>query len=334
MTVAQLCDDYMNACEKGLVLGKGGRRKSPLTIRTDKGRIKSHIKPLLGPLAVKAVSSRDVAKFLDAVMLGKTAVKHTTRTKGVLPTGGAGTAARTTGLLGGIFSYAVRAGYRDDNPVRGVKRPADQVRTAFLSLDDYQALGKALREAEEQGDSPQAIGSIKLLALTGCRKGEVASLSWPEVDLHSRQLRLRNTKEGYSLRPLGQPAANLLRGLERHPQSDAVFAAGDAGRAYKDLARAWERIARRAGFKEFTMHTLRHSFATTANTLACSEPTIAALLGHSKGSVTGRYVHVVDATLLAAADRVSTAIARAMDGERPAAVENLDQHRERMRPAG
>jgi hypothetical protein len=64
--------------------------------------------------------------------------------------------------------------------------------------------------------------------------------------------------------------------------------------------------------------TLDHSFATTANMLGCSEPTIAALLGHSRGSVTGRYVHVVDETLLAAADRVSGAIDQAMAGEKPA----------------
>jgi hypothetical protein len=57
------------------------------------------------------------------------------------------------------------------------------------------------------------------------------------------------------------------------------------------------------------------------------------MLGHSRGTVTSRYVHVVDATLLAAADRVSTAIARAMDGEKLATVENLDEHRRATRGA-
>jgi integrase len=72
-----------------------------------------------------------------------------------------------------------------------------------------------------------------------------------------------------------------------------------------------------------SLHTLRHSFATTANTLGCSEPTIAAMLGHSRGTMTSRYVHVVDDTLLAAADRVSNAIARAMAGEKPATVTRI-----------
>jgi hypothetical protein len=51
------------------------------------------------------------------------------------------------------------------------------------------------------------------------------------------------------------------------------------------------------------------------------------LLGHSRGSVTGRYVHVVDETLLAAADRVSGAIDQAMAGEKPAKVHKFEDVR-------
>jgi integrase len=87
------------------------------------------------------------------------------------------------------------------------------------------------------------------------------------------------------------------------------------------------RIAKRAKLTGITLHTLRHSFAITANTLGCSEPTIAAMLGHSRGTMTSRYVHVVDDTLLAAADRVAGAIARAMAGEKPAKVHQLGDRR-------
>ena len=57
---------------------------------------------------------------------------------------------------------------------------------------------------------------------------------------------------------------------------------------------------------------MRHSFVNTVNTLGCSEPTIAAMLGHSRGTMTSRYINVVDAMLLAAADRVASDSARAM----------------------
>jgi integrase len=201
-------------------------------------------------------------------------------------------------------------------------------------MDDYRSLGAALKASEEEGENPIAIRAVRLLALTGCRRGEVTSLTWPEVDLPSHQLRLAASKEGYSIRPLGQAAVDLLEGLPRHETSDIVVASGSRGGPFVGLGGAWMRILKRSKLKGVSLHTLRHSFATTANMLGCSEPTIAAMLGHTRGTMTSRYVHVVDATLLAAADRVSTAIARAMDGEKAATVENLNERRRSTSDAG
>ena len=174
---------------------------------------------------------------------------------------------------------------------------------------------------------------MRLLALTGCRRGEVTSLTWSEVDLEGRQLRLANTKEGYSVRPLGQPAADLLARIPHRAERDSVIFSDPDGTPYAGLRRASERIIKRTNLKGVILHTLRHSFATTANTLGCSEPTIAAMLGHSRGTMTSRYVHVVDVTLLAAADRVAGAIAHAMAGGKPAKVTKLDERRKAARAA-
>ncbi|MEQ1538018.1 MAG: hypothetical protein ABL928_03750 [Sphingorhabdus sp.] len=51
-----------------------------------------------------------------------------------------------------------------------------------------------------------------------------------------------------------------------------------------------------------TAHVLRHSFASLANDLGYTEITIAALIGHSKGTMTSKYVHTLDTVLVMAAD--------------------------------
>ena len=68
-----------------------------------------HIKPLLGQLRVAAVTREDVECFMHDVAEGKTAAKTKTKPRGLARVrGGKGAANRTVGLLGAIFTYAVR----------------------------------------------------------------------------------------------------------------------------------------------------------------------------------------------------------------------------------
>ena len=111
ITVKELCALYVNDLNAGLILGKGGRPKKPTTVVTDTGRIERHIIPLLGTRRVKDLTKADINKVLKDIMAGKTRVSvKTKKLRGkAIVRGGAGTATRTVGLLGGILTYAVEA---------------------------------------------------------------------------------------------------------------------------------------------------------------------------------------------------------------------------------
>jgi hypothetical protein len=164
-----------------------------------------------------------------------------------------------------------------------------------------------LAQADANGETWQTIEAVKLLALTGARLGEIVQLKWTEVDAQSHCLRLHDSKEGVSMRPLGAAALAVLGQIER--SGEFVFpAVRRAQGAFGGIVRGWHRLTDYAGLQGVTLHTLRHSFASVADDLGLTMPTIGVLMGHAAGSVTHRYVHKLDAALITAADRVAAAI--------------------------
>jgi integrase len=287
-----------------------GHAKKTSTMASDAGRIERHIRPLLGSMLVAAVTSKDVEKFMHDVADGKTAGRKPTAKKRGMSTvkGGRGASARVVGLLGGIFTYAVRQGMRADNPCRGVRRPADAVRDRRLSDAEYLALGEALRQAEVEGVWPPAVAATRFLALCGWRSGEVLGVRWADVDLARRTATLPDTKTGRSTRPLSTAACDLLRSLGPGAGAALVFPP-TRGTVMTGFRKHWNKImAPSAVPTDVHPHVLRHSFASQAADAGYSELTIAALIGHRSASVTSRYVHSADAVLIAAADAVARRI--------------------------
>jgi integrase len=193
-----------------------------------------------------------------------------------------------------------------------VKRPADNRRLRRLTPEEYRRLGSALVNATANGEVAQVINGGWLLALSGCRLGEIVNLKWSEVDATGGCLRLSDSKEGATVRPAGRVLLDYITTIERSENCSAVLSPARSGKVFGALAKGWKRIAKRAGLEGVTPHTLRHSFASVAGDLGYTEPTIAALLGHAAGSVTSRYVHYLDSVLIAAVDRVAAEIVRMM----------------------
>jgi integrase len=302
------------AAKEGRILTRRRLPKKASTIATDKGRVKRHIAPLLGGLKVSAVTRADVEGFRDDVARGATAAVIKTGPRGVARvTGGHGTATRTMALLGEIFTYAVKRGFRPENPVHGVETRAYQKRKRRIRAEEFAAIGRALDELPTAW--PIALAGVRFLALTGWRRGDMLHLRWTELDLPNRTALLTDSKTGESMRPLSEDACAILAALP-HLGTLVFPSSTDPEKPMGGFQTIWRRLAKRAQLPaDVTPHVFRHSFASIAADLGYSEMTIGVLLGHRKGSVTAGYAHHADAVLLAAADAVGGRISNLMRGQ-------------------
>jgi integrase len=268
MTLAQLCDEY-SARDNG---------KKAATITSDKSRIKMHIKPKLGRYRAASITSEQVEDFM-----------HSLR---------AGSKTRVVGLLGAIFSYAVKRKLVSVSPVRGVVKPQDAKRTRRLSEAEYAQLGAAINGS--------AISDIVLLlAVTGFRSSEAKNLRWSECDLERNIVTLGDTKTGVSVRPLSGATIDIIK--RQKPGSEYVFDYRH-GKLIAELHYQWLKLKMAL---DITPHVLRHSFASLAADLGHADSTIAGLIGHKQQSMTSRYLHL-DKTLVNAANIVAAETLRLM----------------------
>ena len=86
---------------------------------------------------------------------------------------------RVIALLSKMFNLAIRWGWRTHNPARGIEKNREQPRHRYLSADELLRLTAALAEYADQ----QAANIIRLLLLTGARRGEVQAAKWEDIDL-------------------------------------------------------------------------------------------------------------------------------------------------------
>lgn len=300
LTMAGLCDLYM---------AEGTALKKASTLEIDKIRIARHIKPRLGRMKITDITRRDIERLMVDVGLGHIRGEATPRTRG-----GIHAAARTVGLLGGIFSFAIERDLLKANPTRGVRRYKDNRRDRFLSPAELARLGDVLTQLGTNGGDPRHLNIIRLLALTGARKNEIARLQWSEIDREQGLLRLADSKTGAKIIRLGTAALELIEGLLPNGSPWVFPDRRHADRPIANLDFAWVGIRKRAGLEDVRIHDLRHSFASAGLAGGEGLPLIGKLLGHSHIATTSRYAHLADDPLRAAADRISERVAASLSG--------------------
>jgi integrase len=285
-----------------------------------------HVRPTLGKRKITVVTKADVARLHRTI--GSTQPV---------------TANRVVVALRAAFNYAIEhhalpAG--TTNPATGIEPFNEKPRQRYLTQDELQRLGDAIREAETVGiqwepdpakkikhaPKPEnrrtkidqyAAAAIRLLLFTGCRLREILNLRWSEYDAGRGLLFLPDSKTGQKTVVLSAPALAVLESL---PRAGVYAIAGESAgtkdeRPRADLNRPWRAVRKRAGIEDVRVHDLRHSFASVGAGAGLGLPIIGNLLGHRQPTTTQRYAHVAVDPARRAADIIAGEIERAMGGK-------------------
>jgi len=208
---------------------------------------------------------------------------------------------RALAAVRSCLRFACQRGELPANPARSVRAPK-----RIQTLPRHLRPGEVEQLIEAAAQRPGPLGSrdralLELLYATGLRVAELVALSWRDVDLSARVLRVVGKGSKERMVPFGRAAAAALRSwlgeweeLHRPAADEAVFLNARGGRlsdrsVRRVLDAAVEQGALAAGVHP---HTLRHTFATHLLENGADLRAIQELLGHSSIATTQRYTQV------------------------------------------
>src|SRR5262245_13890564 len=192
---------------------------------------------------------------------------------------------RMLAVVGSMYAFAARAGIVPEgtNPARGIDKFKESCRERFLTGEELERLGSAIREAETTG-VPWTVGetkptakhvpkakrftkigasaaaALRLLLFTGCRLREILHLRWEHVDMERGCLFLPDSKTGRKAVILNAPALAVFNSLERI--GPFVVPGNDVEQPRHDLKRPWDALTHHAGLTGVRLHDLRHTYAS------------------------------------------------------------------------
>ncbi len=329
ITVGNLFDAYF---ESGAF-----RAKASSTQAIDRGRIENHLRPLLGNTSLPTLNMLTVERAHRAIINGKTAKNTPSKRKRgrVNVSGGEGTARMAIRLLRAILNWGRKANLVIASAADAAKHVdigRDGRRSTILDdpeaykrlwntldrLTDPDAIGKG-----EKPIRPEAADAIRIIALTGARRGEIVCLRWSNVNLKIGTLTLpidahktgRKTGED---RVIGLPslASSIISRQPSGLQDDLVFRPSRGGKRL-DLSKPWRLVRKAADLPEgIGLHGLRHSLASHMAMQGSEAAEIMTALGHRDITTSQRYVHWAHDKRQVLAEKAAAVITEAIEGDK------------------
>jgi len=268
-TVIQLVDEYI---EKWAMPRKRSWKE-------DKRLLAYDVIPVLGRKKAAEVTRRDIRLLLD----------------GIIDRGAPITANRVLAVVRKMFRFAVSRDIVPNNPCEAVEAPAKEAsRDRVLSEPEIQTLWQSLNSNKLKMTELVRM-SLRMILVTGQRKGEVVSARWDEMDLAAGWWTIpgEKAKNGLPHRvPLSPFALELLKQI-RKLSSDSEFlfpsAHGNKAIRHDAVSKAVRRDESALNVEHFTPHDLRRTAASQMASAGISRLVISKILNHVDSSVTAVY---------------------------------------------
>ncbi|MER7055269.1 tyrosine-type recombinase/integrase [Streptomyces sp. NPDC000351] len=324
-------------------------RLKPATLNSYEGLTRLYIRPALGKKRLNRLSPADVRRFLTEFKgaclccLRGADRERPEEKRGCCAVGKCCKrlpSARTVQYVHAVLRSALQQAMREELIARNVARI---VETPTVTPKEVRPLdGAEARILLKTARAHRLYALWLLLVSTGLRRGEALALTWSDVDLTNRQLRVRRNvqrirrellfgtpKTTRSIRTVSVPL-HLVRALTHHReqqererkvagkkwqpapgQPDGLIFTTQTGRVIdpRSLNRMLTILCRDANVRRVRVHDLRHTCASLLLSRGVDARTIMETLGHSTITMTlDTYAHVMDTTLRAAADRMDDAL--------------------------
>ncbi|MBI2717252.1 MAG: tyrosine-type recombinase/integrase [Rhizobiales bacterium] len=304
-TFKELSYRYLAECSPRLVKASQRDRRNMLH---------NYVLPKWGHRKVADIRPADVDQLLAEVAKGRARpAKQKTKQKRLKPLAPPRPtpiqANRLGMLIRKMFNLAIRWEWRKDNPASGFIRNPEHPRERFLDHTEIARLSEALAEHPNQ----RFANIIRMLMLTGARRGEVLNARWEQFDLERAVWTkpAATTKQKRQHRaPISGAMVALLRSIRTTlPQDNPWVFPGDAeGKPIQEIKRFWDDIRAKAGLEDVRAHDLRHTFASLLVSDGMTLPMIGRLLGHTQVQTTQRYAHLYDDPLRIGLERIGEAL--------------------------
>lgn len=277
-------------------------------------KILNFINPFIGELKLKSITDNLILDYVNELLSFKS--NKTNKQLSINTING------IVQILKNGFLLAINLNLINKNPTLNIKLPKiSQKEVTALTREEQKKIENYCLKSHRRN----YLGII-LCLYTGIRIGELLALSWDDIDFNKKLLYIRKTV--YSIKkdnqykmvidkpktiksnrviPIPDKLLELLISSKKYSKSKYVITTNKnkmvETRSYQ---RSFKSILKKCNIKQYSFHSLRHTFATRALEIGVDIKTLSELLGHTDVNITlNRYVHSLFQYKIQEMDRIS-----------------------------